>query len=328
MGNLRGLAERGSLALGVALNPDLARNPRRAYRDILSSCFSLEVIQHGLLWRVTEPSQGATDFSRTDWLVQHYRADGSGNLRGLRGHPLYFPAANPAWLLHTDLKARDLVRILRRRIKSVISRYRSNIREWVVVNEPHYPGESNRRGYDVMHSKIGPDYIDIAFEAAREADPSAILIYNDFGNETPGGPTTEYTLETVSRLRSKGLLDGVGLQMHLNGRNPPRISELIQALDDYPLPVYITELDVNLSGVGGSRQERFMTQAIIYSDVMLACLETGACKSISVSGIGDRYSWLEKYLGQPDADGTLFDDNFDPKPAYFAFYELLQRRFG
>jgi endo-1,4-beta-xylanase len=139
-----------------------------------------------------------------------------------------------------------------------------------------------------MHSKIGPDYIDIAFEAAREADPSAILIYNDFGNETPGGPTTEYTLETVSRLRSKGLLDGVGLQMHLNGRNPPRISELIQALDDYPLPVYITELDVNLSGVGGSRQERFMTQAIIYSDVMLACLETGACKSISVSGIGDR----------------------------------------
>ena len=134
------------------------------------------------------------------------------------------------------------------------------------------------------------------------------------------------TLKTVSSLHSRGLIDGVGLQMHLKAVSPPTISQLMDAMKEYPVPVYITELDVDLSGVGGSPEERFFAQAKIYSDVLLAALETGACNSLTVWGIGDQFSWLEIFWGRSDADGTIFDDHFKPKPAYFALFELLDRK--
>jgi endo-1,4-beta-xylanase len=246
-------------------------------------------------------------------------------LHPLRGHALYFPSANPTWLLQGNYKARELVALLRKRINRLVRRYKGVISEWVVVNEPYFPGASWRQANDILYSEVGKKYIEIAFEAAREADPSAVLIFNDTNNHVLGWPGTANTLKTASKLHSRGLIDGVGLQMHLRAASPPTISQLLEAMKEYPVPAYITELDVDLSGVRGSREERFFAQAKIYSDVLLAALETGACNSLTVWGIGDQFSWLE-IRGRSDADGTLFDDNFSPKPAYFALFELLDRK--
>jgi endo-1,4-beta-xylanase len=320
------VAQKASFALGTELGVQRLLAPPANYFDTLRSNFNLGVIDGGVYWRSMEREPGVPDYSLVDRQLNVLQQQGLVELQPLRGHPLYYPATNPTWLLEGEYKARELVALLRKRISRLVGRYRGVIKEWVVVNEPYYPGASSRQAKDILYSKVGKRYIEIAFEAAREADPSAVLIFNDTNNHVLGLPGTANTLKTVGRLRSRGLIDGVGLQMHLKAVSPPTISQLMKAMREYPVPVYITELDVDLSGVHGSREERFFAQAKIYSDVLLAALETGVCNSLTLWGIGDQFSWLEVFQGRPQADGTIFDDDFNPKPAYFALFELLERR--
>jgi endo-1,4-beta-xylanase len=155
-----------------------------------------------------------------------------------------------------------------------------------------------------------------AFQAAREADPSALLIFNDTDNHTLDGWTTPQTWRIVRHLKELGLVDGVGLEMHLDGSTPPTKEAVITTMRSYGVPVVVTEFDVNMTHVGGAQTDR---------DMLEACLESGVCRSFTVWGIGDKYSWLEAYQSLPNADATMYDDRLQPKPAYFAVYNVLLR---
>ena len=74
--------------------------------------------------------------------------------------------------------------------------------------------------YDVFYQKFGYDYIDLAFQIARETDPTATLIYNADDNETVDSPTSALTHQIVERLKSKGLVEGAGSEMHLDASTP------------------------------------------------------------------------------------------------------------
>ena len=171
--------------------------------------------------------------------------------------------------------------------------------------------------------------MDIAFKAAREADPSAKLIFNDDNNETPDGIMTKLTRETVTRLKSEGLIDGVGLEMHLDGSNPPKASDVIETMKSYGLPVYVTEFDVNLKNVTGTETQRFAKQAEIYKDMVTAFIDSGVCKGITFWGISDNTSVWETEKGDPmdspKAEPLLFDSSLAPKPAYAAVLQVLQQ---
>lgn len=86
--------------------------------------------------------------------------------------------------------------------------------------------------------------------------------------------------------------------------------------------VVITEFDVNLTGVAGPQSERLKLQAKIYREVLRAALEAGVT-DITFWGLDDSNSWIEFALNQKDGDPTLFDENFQPKPAYYAILSLL-----
>lgn len=273
-----------------------------------------------------EPRAGFPDFSHIDEEIIQFQGQDFNNFTAFRGHPIYFPKTNPTWLLNNEFTTKELTRIMQQRITQLMGRYQGIIKEWVVVNEPCFRGAPDRRADDIFFAKLGEDYVDVAFEMARSADPLAILIFNDSGNHIPGSPGTKNSLKTVARLHRQGLVDAVGLEMHLSAQYPPTADQLKEAMKDYPVPVYVTELDVNLSRIKGTPAKRFSRQADIYADVLSACLDSGNCHSVSVWGIGDRHTWLEKILKTPKADATLFDDDFNPKPAYYAIYDLLQER--
>jgi endo-1,4-beta-xylanase len=320
------LARQIPLALGVQLNGRLANRAGSKYVEALRSSFNLGVIDSSVYWRTMEPVRGFPDFTRLDNAIIQFRGPDYNNLSGFRGHPIYYPQTNPTWLLRDNFKASELIGFLVQRITQLVGRYQGIIKEWVVVNEPYHRGARERKTGDILFAELGEDYIDIAFAVARAVDPAAALIYNDTNNHRPGSPGTESTLKRVSRLHEKGLIDGVGLQMHLSALRPPTIAELKETMQDYPVPVHVTELDVNLSGVRGSQEKRLARQAAIFRDVVAACLASGNCHSISVWGIGDRYTWLENILRMQNADATLFDDDLNPKPAYFAICDLLQEQ--
>jgi endo-1,4-beta-xylanase len=102
-----------------------------------------------------------------------------------------------------------------------------------------------------------------------------------------------------------GLIDGVGLQMHLDGSAPPAKEAVIATMRSYALPVYVTEFDVNMTHVGGTQSDTDALQASVYRDMLEACLESGVCKSFTVWGIGDKYSWPQAYQSLPNADPTM-----------------------
>ena len=51
-------------------------------------------------------------------------------------------------------------------------------------------------------------------------------------------------------------------------------------------------------------------------------MASGQCRSITVWGIGDKYSW-EALSGKPNAQSTLFNNNMEPKLQLYALQKAL-----
>jgi endo-1,4-beta-xylanase len=236
----------------------------------------------------------------------------------------------PEWLTKGNYSQDELRIIILENIETVMGRYKDKITSWSVVNEPYPYGY----GGDFWYDQLGLEYIDLAFETARKADPNSTLFLNDNSNEVITGQRSSFDYETVERLRKKTvningkeypLIDGIGMQMHLDGAKPPSKENVIANLKRYGelgLHVIVTEFDVDLTNVHGTRAEKFEIQAQIYSDMLEACLESGVCNSFNLFGFSDNISWYE-FTGKPDANALPFDDNFQPKPAYYALRDTL-----
>ena len=140
---------------------------------------------------------------------------------------------------------------------------------------------------------------------------------------------------TVKELKAKGVpIDVVGMQMHVllpwASKVPPNKEDVIQTMRlfaDLGVAIYITEFDVDLHGQSGSQAELWDYEARLYREMLEACLESGVCKSFTTWGVSDSTSWITcpwegcvKFL---DADPLMFDQEFRPKPAYYAVRDTL-----
>jgi len=282
-------------------------------------------IHTSFYWYGFEVKQGYLNYSNIDWHIARIKDSDNNPDILIRGHPLVWYSANPQWFESRQFTRDERIKIMQDHVIALGEHYAGTVSEWVVVNEPY---KDNEDGIDLYAKRIGSEYVDLAFQAARAADPSAILILNDYNNEISAGEYTQQDLEIINRLKESGLVDAVGLQMHLDGANPPSRQDVVQTMRAYGVPVFITELDVDLSDVNGTQQERFDHQAYVYGEMMAACLESGVCKSYTMWGIGDKYSWLERDFGRHKADSTIYDDDLKPKPAYFTILHILAKALG
>jgi len=254
-------------------------------------------------------------------------AEKNGLNRGIWGAPIIWAADVPDWIKNGNFSKDELTQIMNDHVTQLVTMGKGKVNYWTVVNEPYAPPYRND---DIFYQVIGPDYVELAFRAARIADPNVKLIFNDTYNHMSSGPNgtmTQFTQEHIRKLKEQGLVDGVGLQMHLDAANPPNKEDMIATMQSYGVPIYITEFDVNLSKIPLDQADRLELQAKIAADVLDACLESGVCKSFTVFGLRDKMSVWEKYSNQPNADPLLFDDNFSPKPAYYAMLEIFKKHF-
>ncbi len=201
--------------------------------------------------------------------------------------------------------------------KEMIHAINKGVNEFIVVNEAFYPGSGRT---DLFYEKIGEEYVKLAFQKAREvADKQGggniYLIYNDIQNQYSINPQTKYTLKVIDSLMADKLVDGVGVQMHVNG-NSINYQDITDTLNKYNLPVYVTEMDIDMTGISDQKK-----QASIWEETIKAILASGQCKSITLWGVGDKYSWLETMLGLRNANPTLFDDNMLPKLALYGLFK-------
>ena len=293
-----------------------------AYRslvEIQSREFNLGEI--GLHWELSEAERGQYRF---DSFLNNLAVARAASMRTF-ALSMIWASALPRWVREGSFSRDELIRVMYERISSCLERFGEGVETFGVVNEA-YDRE------DLFRAVIGPEYVELAFAFVRQQLPSARLLYNDFYNHSEQSPRTAVTREIVSRLTDKGLIDYVGLEMHLTGDQPPDKADVIRTMQSYGLPVFVTEFDVNLSQVRGTREERLARQANVYGDMLAAAIESGVCNNFVVFQIVDKFTiWetIPAFRGySPDADPSPYDDDFSPKPAYFALADVLRRATG
>jgi endo-1,4-beta-xylanase len=314
---LRAAADARGLRIGAAVNMSPFRN-EAIYTQTLGREFNMLVAENAMKFDAMHPAQNTYNFTDADALVAYAEA----NDMVVRGHTLVWHSQIPGWLTGGNFTRDQVIAIMRDHIMTVVGRYRGRILAWDVVNEAVSDNNGQMRTDSFWHQRIGPEYIAMAFQFAREADPNAILYYNDYSAEGSGAKS-DAVFNLVSGLVSQGVpIDGVGWQMHQI--NPFRIQQAhrtnAQRLGSLGLEVSITEMDVRIS-LPTTAQE-LSEQALAYRDLVEFCLAQPNVKTLVTWGFTDKYSWIPGFFSG-FGDALIFDMNYQPKPAYTSMLSAL-----
>src|SRR5499426_425008 len=314
---LRDAAAARGLRVGAAVNMNPFRN-EPIYSQTLGREFNMLVAENAMKFDALHPAQNTFNFTDADALVAFAEA----NNMAVRGHTLVWHNQIPGWLTGGNFTRDQVIAIMRDHIMTVVGRYRGRILAWDVVNEAVSDNNGQLRTDSFWHQKIGPEYIAMGFQFAHEADPDAILYYNDYSAEGSGAKS-DAVFNLVSGLLNQGVpIDGVGWQMHQI--NPFRIQQAhrtnAQRLAAIGLEVSITEMDVRISLP--TTQQELDEQALAYRDVVEFCLSQPNVKTLVTWGFTDKYSWIPGFFSG-FGDALIFDMNYQPKPAYSAMLSAL-----
>lgn len=317
---LRVLADQNHLYIGVAVSGWYLDDPK--YARLLRREFNLLTPENAMKFGPLSPARGEYDFTEADRIVsfaEKYELQ-------VRGHTLVWTNQLPSWLTEIAWSRDELLEILHEHITTVVGRYRGRIYAWDVVNEA-LSKDGTLASENFWLRGIGPEYIDLAFRWAHEADPQALLFYNEAFAEDMGAKS-DGVYALVSDLLERGVpIHGVGMEMHTGVRwwspSPEEIAANMQRLADLGLQVQITELDIRLPQP--TRPEDLQEQAQRYANYLAICLQAVNCTAFVLWGLTDGVSWIPPLYpewGSP----LIFDAKYQPKPAYYAIYHLLEGR--
>ena len=177
--SLRAHAQRHGLHMGAAIQPgSLSKDP--ALAGLIAQQFNMLVSENSLKWVALRPAQDRYDFADADLMFAFAKQNGMQ----VRGHTLAWHNSVPQWMTE-GAGTLDVRALFVDHICTVVGRYRGRVHSWDVVNEAIYPEDKQpggmRQSFWFQH--VGPDYIELAFRTAHEADPHARLCYNDYGVE-------------------------------------------------------------------------------------------------------------------------------------------------
>jgi len=261
----------------------------------------------------------------------------------VRGHVLVWHSQTPGWFFKEGFKD-DGEFVSKEIMLKRMENYIKNVMEalakeyptvdfyaWDVVNETWLDDGSYRtRGtYDENPSYLGwvqvfgdNSFIDYAFEYARKYAPEGCkLYYNDFNEYMP--QKTAAIVDMANRLKEKNLIDGIGMQSHLDVRSGsdafPSVSVYKKAVAAFAatgLDIQVTELDAT---VNGNTEELFEAQAQYYSDILDVCVEyADNISAVVLWGTTDDKSWrASKYP-------LVFNEDFTAKPAFYSIVDGIE----
>jgi endo-1,4-beta-xylanase len=298
-----------------------------------------------------QPEEGKFNFSEADKIVQFAK----GNGMDIRFHNLVWHSQVPEWFFldeegnkmvdEQDPKQREknkklLLKRLETHIKTIVKRYKDDVKSWDVVNEVIDDSPQNERGLreSAWYQITGDEYIKVAFETAkRYAAKDAKLYINDYNTEVT--PKRTYLYNLVKEMLEQGVpIDGVGHQAHIQIGWPSNqdIEDSINMFAELGLDNQITELDVSL--YGWPPRPAFPTYADIPADRLDAQAERynaifeiyerlgDKISNVTFWGIADNHTWLDDRAMQYN-DGVgkdapfVFDPEYNVKPAYWSIMD-------
>jgi endo-1,4-beta-xylanase len=315
--------------VGVAVSPEVLTG---AERELIIKNFNSVTAENVMKIGRIHPEENRYNWEPADQIV----AFGEANGMKVRGHTLCWHNQTPDWLFKDkdgkQVSKDILLQRLKEHITAVVTRYKGKIYAWDVVNEVIDDSASKYFRESLWYQICGEDFIAKAFQYAHEADPNALLFYNDYNTENP--TKRKKIIELVNKLKANGVpIHGIGLQGHWSIFEPSETSlrESLKQFSALGMPIQITELDVSVYRSESGRREKMAEEPDEFTAEMEQ-LQLEQYKMFfkvlrefksSISGITfwnvtDKRSWLDNFpvRGRKNYP-LLFDQELKPKKAYW-----------
>ena len=318
--------------IGVALNQRNVTNPDQM--ALVKKEFNSVTAENDMKPGEIHPKEGVWNWERADKIANFCRENGIK----MRGHCLCWHSQFADWMF-TDKKGNPVKKEvfyerLREHIHAVVNRYKDIVYAWDVVNEAmaddgrSWPGREQSPYRQSRHFQLcGDEFIAKAFQFAREADPNAVLIYNDYSCVDPGKRERIYNM--VKKMKDAGVpIDGIGMQGHYNIYFPDEelLDKAITRFKEIVNHIHITELDLRMNNESGG-QLMFSRGEAKPMPAYMSTLQTDqyarlfkmfrkhkdVIDNVTFWNLGDQDSWLGV-----NNHPLPFDENYRPKACYRA----------
>jgi endo-1,4-beta-xylanase len=344
--SLKGLKDfyKDYFPIGVAVSP---RTLEGEQGEMIKKHFNSLTAENVMKPALLQPEEGKFIWEPADKIVEFAQANGMK----VRGHTLCWHNQTGEWMFKDSTgnqASKELVLArLKEHITQVVTHFKGKVYAWDVLNEA-IDNKDPSIGYrQTQWYKIcGDEFIAKAFQWAHEADPDAVLFYNEYNTENP--VKREKVYEMLKKLLAEGVpVHGVGIQAHWNIGGPRHVGQLNQPGEgDFDIPgssedairetidkfsslglvVQITELDVSIYTSRsdtlnlGFTPEREQKQIDFYRKAFEVFRdEKKVVTGVTFWNLSDRSSWIDNRTPRRGkAYPLLFDVNMKPKKAYWA----------
>jgi GH35 family endo-1,4-beta-xylanase/enterochelin esterase-like enzyme len=312
--------------IGVAVNQRNVTNAEQ--QALIKREFNSITCENDMKPEPTEPREGQFNWENADRIADFCRANGIK----LRGHCLMWHSQIGRWMTEDNPTKEVFYQRMKNHIQAVVSRYKDVVYCWDVVNEAmeDNPNAEDPYRQSVMYKLCGDEFIAKAFQYAREADPKALLFYNDYNEADPVKSKRIYNM--VKKMKDAGVpIDGIGMQGHYNiyGPTEQAVDDAISLYKTIVKHIHVTELDIRVNEEMGG-QLRFSREGVNVTDSVKQYLADQYARVFRVFrkhkdvvdcvtfwNLGDRDSWLGA------ANYPLpFDSEYKPKLAYTYIKEM------
>jgi len=306
--------------IGVAVNQRNVTNANQ--QALIKREFNSMTCENDMKPEPTEPQEGQFNWENADRIANFARQNGIK----LRGHCLMWHSQIGRWMLGDNPTKEVFYQRMKNHIQAIVTRYKDVIYCWDVVNEAisDDPRAEDPYRQSAMYKLCGDEFIAKAFQYAREADPNALLFYNDYS--CVDAHKRERIYNMVKKMKAAGVpIDGIGMQGHYNIYFPTeqQLDSAITRFKEIVDHIHVTELDIRVNQEMGG-QLQFSREGVSVTDSVKQHLADQYARMFSVFrkhkdvidcvtfwNLGDRDSWLGA------ANYPLpFDTEYKPKMAY------------
>lgn len=263
---------------------------------VVEKNFNAVVAENCMKAEVIHPQEGVYDFTLADQFVEKSLAAGMR----VHGHVLIWHSQCPYWFHHDANGKLVSKEVLKKRMKehitTIMAHYKGRVSSWDVVNEAFEDDGSFRNS--LFYQILGEDFIPLAFQYAREADPTAELYYNDFSMNKPA--KVDGVCKFFRPLIDKGMpIDAIGMQGHM-------------ILEDGAQEI-ISQYDYSIKAIASLGVKTF------FSELDLSVLPNPY--GFSGANVSDRFAYRPEV--DPYKDGVPADKQAEIDQFWVDFYKML-----
>ena len=304
------------------------------YQGTLLNEYNSMTADYEMKFDITEPQQGTFDYGPGDYIVgfaaQHHMR--------MHGHNFIWHQALPAWVVNFQGDSLAWENLFKTHIETEATHYKGEVASWDVVNEALRDDNGTLRNKDVNPGDgsiwcrhLGPDYVARAFQYAHEADPNALLFYNDYGQEW-GGPKLDSMISMINQFIKRGIpISGIGMQMHIDiNVDTAGITSALKRLAATGLKIHISELDISVNPANDPNivftSTLQLKQAALYqfiAQTYKASVPPSQRYGITTWEFCDANSWIPAFYHRKDWP-LPFDSLYKKKAAYYGLLKGIK----